>query len=122
MNDGALRRGAATFVYERLRSIGDLHDENDISCYARGGDGEWEKQLIDLAKRVHDDNEHVAVVLGACDSLRGTVEEEIANNENNGDDDNNVFAETQALFIASSLFERLIIRYRPSFLRTRLKP
>ena len=105
MNDGALRRGAATFVYERLRSIGDLHDENDISCYARGGDGEWEKQLIDLAKRVHDDNEHVAVVLGACDSLRGTVEEENANNENNGDDDNNVFAETQALFIASSLFE-----------------
>ena len=105
MNDGALRRGAATFVYERLRSIGDLHDENDTSCYARGGDGEWEKQLIDLAKRVHDDNEHVAVVLGACDSLRGTVEEENSNNENNGDDDNNVFAETQALFIASSLFE-----------------
>ena len=65
MNDGALRRGAATLVYERLRSIGDLNDENDVSCYARGGDGEWEKQLIDLAKRVHDDNEHVAVVLGA---------------------------------------------------------
>jgi condensin complex subunit 3 len=104
MNDGALRRGAATLVYERLRSIGDLSDENDVSCYARGGDGEWEKQLIDLAKRVHDDNEHVAVVLGACDSLRGTVTEE-ENNNNDDDTDNSVFAETQALFIASSLFE-----------------
>ena len=101
MNDGALRRGAAQLVYERLRSIGDLTDENDVSCYARGGDGEWEKQLIDLAKRVHDDNEHVAVVLGACDSLRGTVEEG-ADDGNNFD---NVFAETQALFIASALFE-----------------
>ena len=107
MNDGALRRGAATLVYERLRSIGDLNDENDVSCYARGGDGEWEKQLIDLAKRVHDDNEHVAVVLGACDSLRGTVTDE-ENNKNDDDDvndDTNVYAETQALFIASSLFE-----------------
>ncbi|CAL6423697.1 unnamed protein product [Bathycoccus prasinos] len=107
MNDGALRRGAATLVYERLRSIGDLNDENDVSCYARGGDGEWEKQLIDLAKRVHDDNEHVAVVLGACDSLRGTVTDEENNNKNDDDvnDDTNVYAETQALFIASSLFE-----------------
>ncbi|CAL6413979.1 unnamed protein product [Bathycoccus prasinos] len=106
INDGALRRGAATLVYERLRSIGDLNDENDVSCYARGGDGEWEKQLIDLAKRVHDDNEHVAVVLGACDSLRGTVTDE-ENNKNDDDvnDDTNVYAETQALFIASSLFE-----------------
>jgi condensin complex subunit 3 len=108
MNDGALRRGAATLVYERLRSIGDLNDENDVSCYARGGDGEWEKQLIDLAKRVHDDNEHVAVVLGACDSLRGTVTDEESNKNDddvNDDDDTNVYAETQALFIASSLFE-----------------
>merc|ERR1712091_152974 len=107
MNDGALRRGAATLVYERLRSIGDLNDLNDVSCYARGGDGEWEKQLIDLAKRVHDDNEHVAVVLGACDSLRGTVTDEENNNKNDDDvnDDTNVYAETQALFIASSLFE-----------------
>lgn len=90
LNDGAIRRGTMQLVAEELRVQPSVDSRG--SSYACGGDGEWERALIEIARLVaNGSTEFAGIILDAADSLQML---------------NTAEALTQALFIAGSLLEQ----------------
>lgn len=90
LNDGAIRRGAMHLVAEQLRVAPSVDARG--SSYACGGDGEWERALIEIARLVaNGSTEFAGIILDAADSLQML---------------NTAESLTQALFIAGTLLEQ----------------
>jgi condensin complex subunit 3 len=80
MADATARKGTAQLVDAQLRAAPTAAADVDadvagaVSSYACGGDGEWERALVTVARAVHSSTaDAAAAVLAAADALRDDV-------------------------------------------------